>query len=181
MAGEAKRDFPACIGYQSLWYKEYSIIEDYFSRVNVVLTRGKPLTRVAVIHPIESYWLCFGPVDSGKGEPEFCEQCFRDLTHWLSHGLVDFDFISESLFPDQTPLDRIGKTLRVGAGSYDAVIVPNLRTIRSSTLIRLQKLVGAGGKVYIAGESPSLIDAVRPATPPTIEGAYPCLGPGMRY
>jgi hypothetical protein len=41
-------------GYQSPWYNEYSLIEDYFSRVNVVLTRSKPLTRLAVIHPIES-------------------------------------------------------------------------------------------------------------------------------
>ncbi len=168
MAGEGKRDFPACIGYQSPWYKEYSMIEDYFSRVNVVLTRGKPLTRLAVIHPIESYWLCFGPVDSGKGEPEFREQCFRDLTHWLSHGLVDFDFVSESLFPDQTQLDGIGKTLRVGACSYDAVLVPNLRTIRSTTLIRLQKFAAAGGKVFVAGKSPSLVDAVRLSSPPTI-------------
>lgn len=84
MSGEAKRDFPACIGYQSPWYKEYSVIEDYFSRLNVIMTRGKPLTRIAVIHPIESYWLCYGPVDSGKGEPEFREQCFRDLTHYWS-------------------------------------------------------------------------------------------------
>jgi hypothetical protein len=55
MAGEAKRDYPASIRYQSLWFKEYSYIEDYFSRINIVLTRGRPVTRVGVIHPVESY------------------------------------------------------------------------------------------------------------------------------
>ena len=30
MEGEAKRDYPASIHYQSPWYKEYKIIEDYF-------------------------------------------------------------------------------------------------------------------------------------------------------
>ena len=171
MAGEAKRDFPACIGYQSPWFEEYSIIEDYFSRVNVVLTRGKPLTRVAVIHPIESYWLCFGPVDSAKGESEYREQCFRDLTHWLSHGLLDFDFISESMFPHQTPLESIGKALPVGACSYDVVLVPNLRTIRSTTLVRLRKFAAEGGKVLICGENPTLVDVVTPGNPLAIEGS----------
>jgi hypothetical protein len=158
-------------GYQSPWYKEYSLIEDYFSRVNVALTRGKPLTRLAVIHPIESYWLCFGPVDGGNGEPDFREQCFRDLTHWLSHGLIDFDFISESLFPEQTPLESISKTLRVGACEYDAVFLPNLRTIRSTTLARLHRFAEAGGKVFVGGESPSVVDAVKPSKAPSINGS----------
>ena len=170
MAGEAKRDFPACIGYQSPWYKEYSLIENYFSRVNVVLTRGRPLTRIAVIHPIESYWLCYGPVSPGTGEPEFREECFRDLTHWLAHGLVDFDFVSESLFPEQTDIDGINfPVLKVGACSYEAVLLPNLRTIRSTTLVRLQKFAAVGGKVLILGESPSLVDARKTSTPPYIE------------
>ena len=158
-------------GYQSPWYKEYSLIEDYFSRVNVALTRGKPLTRLAVIHPIESYWLCFGPVDGGNGEPDFREQCFRDLTHWLSHGLIDFDFISESLFPEQTPLENISKTLPVGACEYDAVFLPNLRTIRSTTLARLHRFAEAGGKVFVGGESPSLVDAVKPSKATSIDGS----------
>ena len=42
MAGEAKRDYPASISYQSPWYKEYPIIEDHFARVNTALTRGTP-------------------------------------------------------------------------------------------------------------------------------------------
>ncbi len=137
----------------------------------MALTRGQPLTRLAVIHPIESYWLCFGPTDGGNGEPDFREQCFRDLTHWLSHGLIDFDFISESLFPEQTPLESFSQTLRVGACEYDAVFLPNLRTIRSSTLTRLQSFAEAGGKVFVGGESPSLVDALKPSRAPTIDGS----------
>lgn len=60
MGGEAKRDYPASIGHQSPWYKEYSYIEDYFARLNTILTRGKPYVKVGVIHPIESYWLYWG-------------------------------------------------------------------------------------------------------------------------
>lgn len=50
MEGEAKRDWPASINYQSPWWEQYSYIENYFARVNTALTRGKALVRVAVVH-----------------------------------------------------------------------------------------------------------------------------------
>ncbi|KAE9378843.1 hypothetical protein N431DRAFT_477990 [Stipitochalara longipes BDJ] len=167
MAGEAKRDYPASIGYQSPWFKEYSYIEDYFARINVILTRGSPLTRVGVIHPIESYWLCRGPVVENFEEQDFREQAFADLTNWLLQGLIDFDFVSESLLPSQISHSsesggQLKKTLTVGACHYETIIVPNLKTIRSSTLRALKNFAALGGKVIIAGESPIFIDASIP-------------------
>lgn len=170
MAGEAKRDYPAAIGYQSPWYKEYPYVEDYFARIGTSLTRGKAFTRVAVIHPIESYWLCFGPMETSGREQLFRDQAFEDLTNWLLHGLIDFDFISESLFPNQTPLDTIinGAPLKVGECAYDVVILPNLWTIRSSTLERLQKFAFCGGTIIVAGTAPTLVDAKLPPGIPQI-------------
>ena len=46
MAGEAKRDYPASINYQSPWYKEYKYIENLFARLNTALTRGNPVVRL---------------------------------------------------------------------------------------------------------------------------------------
>ena len=63
MKGEAKRDYPASIFYQSPWYKEYKLVEDHFARVNTAMTRGKPVVKVGVIHPVESFWLHWGPND----------------------------------------------------------------------------------------------------------------------
>ena len=37
MAGEAKRDYPASIGYQSPWFREYPLIENHFARINTVM------------------------------------------------------------------------------------------------------------------------------------------------
>ncbi len=171
MEGEAKRDYPACIGYQSPWYKEYKTVEDHFARVNSALTRGKAVTRVAVIHPIESYWLCWGPKDHNFVELEYREKAFSDLTEWLLGSHIDFDFISESLFPSLTEVDQIDKTLPVGQCAYDVVIVPNLRTIRSTTLERLPIFAAKGGLVIIAGSTPDLIDAETQESPPAIDGA----------
>ncbi|TDZ41272.1 hypothetical protein CTRI78_v009797 [Colletotrichum trifolii] len=171
MAGEAKRDYPASINYQSPWYKEYGYIENHFSRVGVALTRGHAVTRVAVIHPIESFWLCFGPNNSGDDELGRRDQTFAELTNWLLHGLVDFDFVAESLLPDQIG-NEISAPLKVGHCTYDAIILPNLRTIRSTTLRVVKSFAAAGGKVIIAGAGPVLLDA-QPA-PPELLDIQPC-------
>lgn len=166
MAGESKRDYPASIGYQSPWYKEYGYVETHFARVGVAMTRGKALTRVGVVHPIESYWLSFGPNGSGD-EMGIREQGFGDLTNWLLHGFIDFDFISESLLPDQHRKGPKGK-LTVGACEYDVIVLPNLKTIRSTTLKILQDFTKFGGRVVIAGAAPSFVDASIPSTHPFI-------------
>jgi hypothetical protein len=172
MAGEGKRDYPACIGYQSPWYKEYGYIEDHFARVGVTMTRGRPVTRVGVVHPIESYWLAFGPDRSGD-ELELRDRAFSELTSWLLHGLIDFDFISESLLPGQTLGKPRGKKLQVGKCEYDVIVVPNLRTIRSTTLKILKDFIKAGGKVVMAGSAPEFIDAKITKTAPVLEqGKY---------
>jgi hypothetical protein len=158
MAGESKRDYPAAIGYQSPWYLEYKLIEDHFSRINTVLTRGRPLVRVGVIHPIESYWLCFGPIETNQPEMEEREQNFRDITSWLAFSLIDYDFISEGLLPTQAAKSN-AKTFAVGQMQYDVIVVPAMRTIRSTTLKRLEEFARAGGTVIFAGEVPALVDA----------------------
>ena len=172
MAGEAKRDYPAAIGYQSPWYKEYSYIEDYFSRVTTVLTRGKAKVSVGVIHPVETFWINYGPKETTGPRQIFQDQAFEDLTNWLLHGLIDFDFISESLFHNQTDLESIfdGKPLAVGECSYDVIILPNLQTIRSTTLERLCKFAKCGGTIIVAGEAPTLVDAKQPRELPRIDG-----------
>ena len=170
MAGEGKRDYPACIGYQSSWYKEYGYVEDHFARVGYAMTRGRALTRVGIIHPIESYWLGFGPSNSGD-EQWRREWAFSDLTNWMLYGLVDFDFISESLLPKQVRQKGNGKKLSVGHCEYDVIILPNLRTIRSTTLRILQDFAKAGGKVVIAGNGPQLVDARVPKSSIVIEGS----------
>jgi hypothetical protein len=158
MAGEAKRDYPASINEQSPWWPEYRFVEDHFARVNTALTRGTPRVRVGVIHPVESYWLCFGPLNQTAIEREERETAFADLTRWLLFGLIDFDFIAESLLPLQS-MPQQSAVFQVGQMAYDAVVVPPMRTIRSTTLERLESFQAAGGILIFAGEVPSLVDA----------------------
>lgn len=164
MRGEAKRDYPASISYQSPWYKKYSVIEDHFARVGSVLSRGKPLCRVGVLHPVESYWLSLGPRDTSSAECQQRDDQFGDLTHWMVNGLIDFDFIAESLLPDQKEASE-DSLFGAGEMAYEVVVVPGMRTIRQTTLERLESFVNVGGKVIFAGEIPSLVDAVSSGRP----------------
>ena len=158
MEGEAKRDYPASINYQSPWYKEYKYIEDHFARVATALTRGTPKVRIGVIHPIESYWLAYGPLRTSAMKAEQLDTNFATLTRWLLTGCMDFDFISESLLPELC--EKGSNPLCVGKMKYDVVLVPSCHTLRSSTLDRLKAFAADGGKIIIVGDAPKFIDAV---------------------
>ena len=158
MQGEAKRDYPASISYQSPWYKQWHLVEDHFARVNTAMTRGKAKINLAVIHPVESFWLHWGPNDKTAVIRDDMNERFLNLTKWLLEGTIDFNFVSESLLPQ---LCEAGTApLRVGEMQYDTVLVPACETLRSSTLERLEGFRKAGGRLIFLGNAPTLENAV---------------------
>ena len=158
MKGEAKRDYPASIHYQSPWYKKYNLIEDHFARVNTALTRGRPIVKVGVIHPVESYWLHWGPNDKSALFRESLDERFLSITKWLLEGSVDFNFISESLLPSLCK--DATAPLKVGEMEYDAIVVPGCETLRKTTVERLEQFREKGGKLIFMGDAPKLVDAM---------------------
>ncbi len=145
MKGEAKRDYPASISYQSPWWEEFSMVEDHFARLNTALTRGKPLVKVAVLHPIETYWLYFGPGDQTAALREQMDAQFSHLAEVLLFGGIDFDYLCEARLPQQCKGSSY--PLQVGEMAYEAIIVPPIRTIRSATLRIFTDFVEQGGKL----------------------------------
>ena len=158
MKGEAKRDYPAAIGYQSPWYKEYSYMEDHFSRVNTALTRGKPIIKIDMIHPIESYWISTGPISQTSEKVTALEQNFQNVTEWLVSNHLDFNYICESILPT---LIREGQPRNVGQMTYDAIVVPGCTTLRSTTLEYLKNFRANGGKVLFMGGCPTHLDGIK--------------------
>lgn len=156
MAGSAKRDYPASIGCQSAWHTEYSYIEDHFARLNVALTEGKPIVRVAVLHPIESAWLTAGVREHTCQAVNALETQFQNVTEWLLRGQIDFDFVSESLLPEL--YRESDADFCVGQMQYKAVLVPPVVTVRQTTLDALATFAKKGGKVLVCGACPSCVD-----------------------
>lgn len=157
MKGEAKRDYPASIGHQSSWYNEYSFIEDHFARVNTLMTRGTPYVRIAVVHPIESLWMEFGANDvTGKAKTDL-ENEFFNITDWLVRNNLDFDYLCEANLPELYSETEEG--FKVGNMTYDVVVVPGCRNIRSTTLEYLKKFASKGGRLVLIGDAPKYVDA----------------------
>ena len=159
LKGEAKRDWPGSIFYHAPWYKEFPYVEDHFARLNTALTRGRAIVKIAVVHPIESMWLYFGPDDQTAEVRRETDRDFHNLAEWLLYGMMDFDFLSESMLPEQCKEQQPEKTLQAGCMSYSAVVVPDLKTIRTSTLDILEAFCDRGGKIVFMGRIPDLVDA----------------------
>lgn len=157
MKGSAKRDYPASISYQSPWYKEFSYIEDHISRVNTVLTRGKAIVNIGVIHPIESMWTMIGRDDDLNRKITSAEQSIDSVINGLLSNHLDFDLINEGLLPEQYE-NSSDRKLHVGDMAYSAIIIPPLSTMRRTTLDILDEYAKNGGKVIFIGAYPSLID-----------------------
>lgn len=162
MAAEGKRDYPASISYQSPWYKHYSIVEDYFGRLGAALSEGEESRRLLVLHPIESTFGWLLPSHGRHPFPLEAEQellALTRLTNPILAANIDFDFGDEELMARHASLTPAGD-LRVGLASYQSVLLPELRTIRKSTLELLTGFAAQGGFVGYYGKPPARVDGL---------------------
>ncbi len=154
LEGGAKRDYPASIRDHSPWWLYYRVVEDYFARLNYMLTRGQPVRDVLVIHPIETAWGYSAATNDEAVGP--CDESLRRLTFLLSGQHYDWDFGDESILASHAGVSTDGLT--VGEMTYRTVIVPPCRTLRESTVALLEKLTGGKANVMVVGDVPDLID-----------------------
>lgn len=157
MNGEAKRDYPAAIGWQSPWYQDFSYLENHYARLNYCLTRGRAIVHVGVLHPVESFWLLQGPADQTEDRAKQLEDDFQNLTTWLLTGGIDFDYIAESSLEDDGPMASDG-AFHCGDGAYGVVLIPSCIHIRKATLDKLIQFSDAGGTVIFLGDPPAYAD-----------------------
>lgn len=159
MEGQSKRDYPACMGPQSPWYREYPVVENHFSRVGAALTSGKAMVCIGVIHPVESAWLNHGVTRIDGPLMAKLNGAYEKLVETLLSATLDFDFIAESLLPQQERATDFS-VLRVGEMAYQVVVIPEVETLRESTLQSLEKFIQRGGTVLVIGDVPACCEAV---------------------
>lgn len=160
MEGQAKRDYPAGIFYQSPWWELYPKVEDYFARVHCIMSQGKEIRDLLVIHPIESMWTLMNinwRKNSAVRELESVHIRWRDL---LLSAHLDFDYGDEDILARHGKIVGNSKpVLQVGQAQYKVVLVPPVRTIRSSTVKLLSQFRAKGGIVVFLGEDIRFVDA----------------------
>jgi len=158
MAAEAKRDYPASIFFQSPWWRDYAKVEDYFARINVLMSHGKEIRDVLVLHPLESMWAIPTRDDENR-------QMLNESHWWLRDTLLaanlDFDYGDEDIIARHSRVIKKDgcPILQVGQADYKVVVVSHMLTMRASTLRLLDRFRRAGGKVVFAFTAPQYVDA----------------------
>ncbi len=158
MAAEAKRDYPASIFFQSPWYRQYPVVEDYFARLGAALSEGEEARDLLVIHPIESTWGWKHYPNLTEAEREEEDNRLIEIRDHLLRLNLDFDYGDEEILSRHAAVS--GARFRVRLAEYRAVLVPRLRTIRRSTLELLRDFRRAGGTVAFCGAAPERVDGV---------------------
>ncbi|MCI6466597.1 MAG: hypothetical protein MSA90_14175 [Faecalicatena sp.] len=163
MQGEAKRDYPASIFYQSAWYREYEKLETYFARIGMFTSQGKNECSLLVLNPIESVWGysrsgAFLGLEAADSRIQYLEKRYQEVFGILVSGHVEFDYGEESI------LEKHGKVenglIYVGKCCYQKVLIAGMDTIRMKTLDLLEEFREQGGSVIFAGERPKYVDGI---------------------
>lgn len=168
MLGEAKRDYPASIFYQSPWWNFYKYVEDYFARINSVMINGNEVRDLLVIHPIESLWAIYNMPEWNKEKNRFeisekikkLDEMFVKLCDTLLSSHIDFDYGDEEILSRWAKIIKKdeGTIFKINKAEYKAILVPPLIKIRSSTLKYLKEFKEKGGEIIFVKEIPSYVD-----------------------
>ena len=177
MAGEAKRDYPASISFQSAWWPYYKQVEDYFSRFGVLNTHGRAVCDMLVINPVESVWCQVHAGWANSLSPttdavKSLEAGYAELFHWLAGAQIDFDYGDEEMLGRLAAVhDAAGRpVVRFGEANYRTIVVGRATTLRQSTLDILAAFADAGGRVVFVGDAPTHVDAVPSDAPAALAG-----------
>ncbi len=169
MRGERKRDFPPNLYYQQPWWPENRIIADYFARLSALLSQGKRVVDILVVHPMGSAWCLYKP-GGAAGVMELDRQ-LNDLLTLLLQSQRDFHLGDELLIAPGAACEGIvfagegGPRLQVGQMAYRAVIVPPGVCLAKSTAELLQSFSAAGGILLSIPPEPDYVDGRKASTP----------------
>jgi len=155
LRGCRKRDYPPSFNHNPSW--EYqNIVEDYFARLSYILTLGNPIRDILLIHPIESSWCEFNGKD--KSIPKERGEEFQNIISALLGIHYDFDLGDESIIEKYGRVDKEKKEFIVGKAKYKVVILPQMLTLRKSTISLLLEFLDNDGKVILLEPLPEYIE-----------------------
>jgi len=173
--GDAKRDNPPVLSAQSPWWPASEAWETPIARRAAALSQGEPDVGVGVLHPGESVaalWCAshdendpgnapgphYEPTRPGvRDRVRAIQTSLESITRALLEAQVGFHLLDEQLLADHGEvLDS--PRLRIGRMHYRHILVPEMLTIRQSTLTLLERFAAHGGTVEWCGRPPRYVD-----------------------
>jgi len=155
MRGSRKRDYPPSLFYQQPWWANYKIFNDYFARLSLMLSEGRHLCDVLIIHPLHSAWLEYDTSDNPALRK--LDESLDCLSRWLLEMHVDYDYGDEDILCKHAQVD--GPYFMVGKARYKVIVLPPSLTLDRSTVRLIDRFIQAGGKVISVGDFPMLVNA----------------------
>ena len=154
--GQRKRDYPAFYSSHNTWTQpeEFKVFNDYFTTLGVLLADSRELAPVAVIHPMHSAYFTFK-----HGNHFSCAELndkFVGLVEKMGAAHIGHHYVDESLLAKHGNVD--GAELIMGQCRYRIVVIPEMEGLDASTVAFLKKYMDNGGKIYLQGKAPHLVN-----------------------
>lgn len=144
--GIRKRDYPPAMYFQQPWWDEYEKFVDAMSRIGMILTEGKVVCDMLLIHPQTSAWILYNDGEN-EGLEELNESFIEDILT-LERKHILFHLGDETLMERHARVE--GKKLVLGEQSYDKIVIPKHIDFLPTTKKLLSEYEKNGGVIISA-------------------------------
>ena len=137
------------ISPENIWWPCYHLVAEYTARCCWMLRQGDPVADVAVYSPLANQWTQ-SVLNARKWTREFE---WGELGALLSSNGYGFDLVNDDVLQHRMRAD--GPSLRLGAMTYQVLVLPNVRALPVETLRQVAAYVRQGGRLIALEQVPS--------------------------
>jgi hypothetical protein len=127
------------ISHVNVWWGYYRLLSDYIARCSYMLRQGSFTTDIAVYSPLANQWT-LSVLNPRKWTRSFD---WGSLGRLLIANGYDFDLINDDVLQHHSTI--ADGSIRVGDLEYRILILPNIKSLPSKSMIRIQEYVRQGG------------------------------------
>ena len=153
--GQRKRDYPAFYTGHNPWTSELDKFNKHYTNLGFLLAETWEEAPVLIIHPMHSAYLTYQRDHSWESVADL-DEGFRSMVDGFGAAGIGHHYADERLMEKYGSVN--GTVITIGKCSYECVVIPEMRNLDSSTVRLLKQYVDHGGKLYLAGQVPDLMD-----------------------
>lgn len=157
LKGQRKRDYPPTFSEHQPYWAFNKIYEDYAARMCYAMSVGQYAASIGVVNPIETAYLELDMSSTNKWDAQI-DRLTTDFLNQMQTTHRDYDLIDEQIAGEIAKSTKTG--IQVGEMTYKLIILPNMKTIRNTTVRLLTDYTQKGGIVFYLGRFPHLVDGL---------------------
>lgn len=143
--GARKYDYPQSFSYHNPWWPYYKSLNDYFTRLALMLSSGRQVNKILIIEPTTTAWMYYNRDKPNARFTDIGNQ-FQQFVTRLEKSQVEYDLGSENIIRDHGSAKNA--KFIVGSREYEMVILPpGIENVDLPTFELLEKFAAAGGKI----------------------------------